>query len=187
MVSGHDVALLRMSRRLQAGRVERRLEPRRSFAFNRRRPMLRVGAVSVRVQLCMWMEWEHDDMRCMEARESATSNAIPLRSARPARDRGGHRLSPLWAREERGGEMRRRGREMQTQRWQAALPVRSLIERVGRPLRSAQHTALPMATRRLQGCWCSTHIHTGHRRPASRREASRHHVTCAVVKEVSVT
>ena len=54
MVSGHDVALLRMSRRLQAGRVERRLEPRRSFAFNRRRPMLRVGAVSVRVQLCMW-------------------------------------------------------------------------------------------------------------------------------------
>ena len=127
MVSGHDVALLRMSRRLQAGRVERRLEPRRSFAFNRRRPMLRVGAVSVRVQLCMWMEWEHDDMRCMEARESATSNAIPLRSARPARDRGGHRLSPLWAREERGGEMRRRGREMQTQRWQAALPVRSSV------------------------------------------------------------
>ena len=45
----HDFALLRMSRSASVrARIARRLEPPRSFAFNRSRPMLRVRAVSMR-------------------------------------------------------------------------------------------------------------------------------------------
>ena len=53
-----------------------------------------------------------------------------------------------------GGDETARERDADTE--MAGRLARS-IERVGRPLNSAQHTALPMATRRFQGCGCSTH------------------------------